>query len=123
MVSESTIGKNIQLAFSKLGHRLFRINSGLGWIGESARFTQKQTVFVYPGDVLIRRARPLHAGFPGMSDYGGWMKDGRALYVEIKSEKGKLSMEQINFITAVNRAGGVAFVAYSVEEAIEKINT
>ncbi len=121
-MKENIIQKKIQLEFSKLGHRLFRNNVAVAWVGESAHFTAPQKVFVYPGDVIIRRARPLHAGLcEGSSDGIGWTSDGRFLACEIKTETGKPTDLQMNFITAVNRAGGVGFIAHSVEEALDKI--
>lgn len=123
MVSEFNTLKEIQLAFSKLGHRIFRNNTAQAWAGKSIPFTKKMMVQVYPRDVLVRNAYPLRAGLcTGSSDGIGFTKDGRFLAIEIKSDKGKPTEEQISFITAVNRVGGIAFVAKSVEEAIEKIN-
>jgi hypothetical protein len=57
---------------------------------------------------------PSHA--PGVSDILGVLPGGRALAIEVKAPKGKVSPHQQQFIDAVNQAGGLAFVARSVEE-------
>lgn len=125
-MKETDLGKLIQLEFSKLGHRLFRNNTGMGWAGKAQHFSKPMVINVYPGDVVIRKARPLHAGLiEGGSDLIGWTKNGKFLAVEQKIEgnytEPKRFEKQMTFITSINRAGGVAFIAYSVEEAMEKI--
>ena len=49
-----------------------------------------------------------------MGIYGG-------LYIEMKSEKGRTSIEQSKFLKAVSDNGYAAFVCYSAVEAIDKI--
>ncbi len=122
-MSEQTLGKKITLMASELGHRLFRMNTGLAWVGESVRFSKPAKVNVYPGDVIIRKARPFKVGFPGMSDYGGWTKNGRTLWCEIKSETGPVRPDQIIFIDAVKKCGGVAGIVRTEEEGFELLNT
>ncbi len=126
--SETNIVRLILLRFSKLGARLFRMNSGQGWIGQATKFTTAQTVAVKPGDVLIRQARPFHAGFEGMSDSVGWIPVeitpdmvGRTVAVyaaaEIKMETGRATDPQKRFIAAVRAAGGVAGVCRAEQDA------
>lgn len=126
-MKETDLGKLIQLEFSKLGHRLFRCNTGMGWAGNAQHFSKITTIQVYPGDVVIRKARPLHAGLTeGGSDLIGWTKDGRFLAVEDKILGNKTDPyrleKQTTFITSINRAGGVAFFTCSLNEALSKIN-
>lgn len=121
-MSEIALGKRICLMASEMGHRLFRMNSGLAWVGKSIRFSKPMKIEVFPGDVLIKNARPFHAGFPGMSDYGGWTKYGKSLWVEIKTETGKIREEQIIFSDAVNRAGGIAGIIRTEEEGFELLS-
>lgn len=119
-MSENNLLKEIQLAIAPLGHRIFRNNTAQGWVGSSAHFTKKMMVQVYPGDVIIRKAKPLHAGLcNGSSDGIGWNKDGKFLAIECKSDIGKPTEEQINFINQVNQAGGIAGVCRSVEDALK----
>jgi hypothetical protein len=63
-------------------------------------------------------ARFVRFGFTGCSDILGQMKDGRLLAVECKSDKGKLSEAQVNFIDTVRAAGGVAGMARSIDDAL-----
>lgn len=101
--------------------RLFRNNVGQAWVGKSQRMRD--------GSVLIDNARPLHAGLcEGSSDLIGWRSIvvtpelvGRRLAVflalEAKTGAGRLNKHQLAFIAAVERAGGVAGEARSVEQA------
>lgn len=103
--------------------RVFRNNTGLGWVGKAQRFPD--------GSVLINNARPLHAGLcEGSSDLIGWhtieitpAMVGRrvALFValEAKTGAGRLTKEQRAFIAAVDRAGGVAGEARGVGQTQE----
>jgi hypothetical protein len=120
MRSESNIQSDIMIAVCKLGARLFRNNVGLGWIGKSEIISSTKQVLVYPGDVVIRQARPLHAGLTkGSSDLIGWDKDGRFLAVECKTATGRATTDQVRFIDAVNRMGGRAGIARSAKEAVD----
>lgn len=107
--------------------RLFRNNVGQGWVGKSQRMPDRS--------VIIENARPLHAGLvKGSSDLIGWHSIivtpdlvGKRLAVflalEAKTGRGELETEQINFIDAVNRAGGVAGEARSVEQVQRMLAT
>lgn len=55
---------------------------------------------------------------PGVPDLICCFK-GRLVGIEIKSEKGIVSEYQKEFIDNINRAGGLAFVARSLEDVIE----
>ena len=55
---------------------------------------------------------------PGVPDLICCFK-GRLIGIEIKSEKGIVSEYQKEFIDNINRAGGLAFVARSLEDVIE----
>jgi predicted RecB family endonuclease len=57
---------------------------------------------------------PSHA--PGVSDILGVLKGGRFLAIEVKAAKGRVSPHQQLFLDSINGAGGLAFVARSVEE-------
>ena len=117
------------LAATSVGGRLFRINTGLGWIGnQSQRVAAPTQVTIYPGDVLIRRARPLHAGFTGCADLLGWMprniggiKIAQFVACEDKTESGRLSQEQLNFLATVQASGGVSVCARSTNDLINAL--
>lgn len=105
MASEADIMRNIQIAMSELGHRVFRVNTGL--------FYTKMGIPVRCGMVN------------GGSDLVGWLGDGsgRILAIEVKSRRGREEQDQIAFALAVQKAGGCAFFARSVEDATEKIKS
>lgn len=129
-MTEATLMREIQVAASRAGYRLFRNNVGTGWTGHVLRFAGPASIMMYPGDIVIREARPLHAGLcKGSSDLIGWRTVtiteemiGQAvalfLTVEVKNSSGRLTTEQQAFLKTVNGAGGIAVVARSVEEAL-----
>lgn len=130
-MSEMGIMKDIQVIASKLRKRLFRNNCGMAWMGQPFYPPQEMTVVVNPGDVVIRRARPVRFGLtPGSSDLIGWesvkitpkmvgRSFARFLAVEVKTENGHRTDLQKNFIEIVQAQGGRAFFVSSVEEAKE----
>jgi VRR-NUC domain len=75
------------------------------------------------GVFFTKDGRPLRTGLPkGFSDLFGFRKsDGRAFFLEIKTETGKLSGDQKTFLAAMERLGAISGVATSPEEAIEII--
>lgn len=127
--SEQAIQNRILLACGRGGTVLFRNNTAQAWCGEARKIHRSERVTVFPGDVVIRNARPLHAGLcKGSPDLVGWESItvtpemvGRALAVfvglEVKSEAGRPTPEQRNFIDRLGVAGGVAAVVRSPEEA------
>lgn len=116
-MSEVDLMRQIQLRASELGARLFRNNSGVGWAGEQVRVNRPMMVLMLPHDVLVRKARALHAGLcPGSSDLIGLTKEGRFLAVEVKSDRGRATEGQESFIDMVNRLQGIGIIARKVEE-------
>lgn len=99
------------MALSNEGHRVFRVNAGLGWTGKSVRESD--------GSVSIRSPRPFHGVPEGVSDLIGICKDGTFLAVEVKTDKGRPSLRQTAFIKLIRSMGGRAGIARSVEEALE----
>jgi len=57
---------------------------------------------------------------PGVPDIIG-IYGGRLLAIEIKTPKGKLSPQQNYFLKKISEAGGIAFVARSVEDVINNL--
>jgi penicillin-binding protein-related factor A (putative recombinase) len=57
----------------------------------------------------------------GMSDIMGILKDGRTLAIEVKSATGTVKAHQHEFLNSIATAGGIAFVARSVEEVLTKL--
>lgn len=121
-MSEVDLMRRLQIAASSLGARLFRQNVGMSWVGNKIE-RGPRTVRLGPGDVVIRNARPFHAGFAGMSDLGGFkpelitpdmVGETVAIYsqVEVK-ENARPTKEQLAWIKAVNASGGRAGIAKS----------
>jgi hypothetical protein len=119
--------KSYMVAASKLGARLFRRNVGMGWIGGAKKFAEAATIRVAPGDVLIRQARPFHNGTEGQYDMTGWQtvtitpdmvgtQIAQVVEIEAKQGSGRETKEQIAWGECVNRAGGKAGVARSLED-------
>jgi len=116
-MSESSTQRDIMMAVSKVGCRIFRHNVAEGWIGDAEVTHHAGGISVY-----IPHARPLHAGLVvGGSDLIGWNSQGRFTALEVKSKTGRLSTEQRNFIDAVRSSGGIAACVRSVEEALEAL--
>jgi hypothetical protein len=53
----------------------------------------------------------------GMPDLCGTLKDGRAIYVEVKSKRGKVQPHQQEFLDRASAAGALAGVVRSIEDA------
>lgn len=98
-MTEMDILRSIRLALSELGYCVFRINSG---------------------KVKMADGRWFETGVPrGFSDLFA-VKDGKAYFIECKTETGKPTAEQLNFIKQMQtRYGCRAGIARSVEEALE----
>lgn len=72
---------------------------------------------------LYLEGRVFDTGLPkGFSDlFCVRRKDGRAVFIEVKNEKGKTSKYQDNFLKQMKKAGAICGVARSAEEAIKII--
>lgn len=112
---ESELIRRILLQASENGARLFRNNTGKGWVGEIIRQT--------PAEITLRNYRIFAAGLcVGGSDLVGWsprvINDQRvALFTAIEAKTGRLkpTHEQESFLAAVERAGGIARVVRDSE--------
>lgn len=64
--------------------------------------------------------RFISSGVPaGFSDLFGVRKsDGKAVFIEVKTTKGKPTEKQVQFLDMVQRAGAIAGICRSVEEAL-----
>jgi len=122
-MTPSNQNKTSQIAASRAGGRLFRMNVALSWAGEVVTQTADRLV--------LKNPRPIKSGFPGLSDGVGFVPVvitpdmvGQTvavfLAVEDKSGKAKATAEQESFIRAVVRFGGRAGVARS-EADVERI--
>lgn len=66
---------------------------------------------------MVRKCSPIK-GFP---DIAGIMPDGKFWAMELKTETGRLSPEQIGWIAAINDTGGTAVVLRSKDEIADFI--
>lgn len=127
MTAATTAMHRVMLAIGALPCvRIFRNNTGMAWVGDARRLPN--------GDVLIRNARPLHAGLvKGSSDLIGFTSrtirqqdvgQTWAVFtaIEVKDGTGRPSEDQRRFLDAVAAAGGIAGVARSGEEAARLIS-
>ena len=122
MESEYDLMKRIQADATASGNRLLRNNVGEGWVGVFAGRTKD-------GTVTLKLARPLHAGLcVGSPDLVGWTRllilpehvgltIARFNGTEVKTDIGRPSPEQINFIRKAREAGALAGIARSVADA------
>jgi len=67
---------------------------------------------MHVGDRYVQFASEL-----GLPDICGFMKSGRALYIECKAPGGRLTYHQQRFLEDAQKAGCVAGVARSIEDA------
>lgn len=111
METETTLLKNIQVALSDIGSRVFRNNVG---------------VADYDGHKVV------YGLAPGSSDLIGWTPVditpemvGRTLAVftaiEVKTTRGRVSEAQDKFLKRVERDGGFAVLARSETEAVQGV--
>lgn len=59
----------------------------------------------------------------GTPDIIGFLNNGKFLGIEIKKPGGIVSDDQNIFIDKINKAGGLAFVAFSLDDVIKKLPT
>ena len=88
----------------------------LSYLCSSGIFAWRQNT----GAVLYKK-RFVRFGLPGISDIIGIMPDGRFLAIEVKSEKGKLTVYQEGFLEAVRKNGGIAIIARSLFDVISLV--
>lgn len=103
---EPELIRRILLQSSERGARLFRNNTGTGWVGE--------VVSRNPTVLVLQNYRPFHSGLcVGSADLIGWTPvDGAAIFTAIEAKTGRLkpTHEQESFLRAVEAAGGIARV-------------
>lgn len=132
---ENALLKKFLLEHSKLGSRLFRNNVGMAWTGQTnGPIKDYISVSLSPGDLVIRKARPFHAGHPkGSPDLIGWttieitpnlVGQKIAVYtaIEAKTEHVSATKEQKQFIKTVLEAGGIATIARKFEDVLKAIS-
>lgn len=100
-MTEHDVQNAIRMKLSELGYAVFRINTGKFKLTDGRWF-----------DVGVPK---------GFSDLVA-VKDGKVYFLEVKTEKGKPSKEQLNFLAVMrDRYGCIAGIVRSPQEALELI--
>jgi len=99
-ISEATIQNRIRCDLSAYGI-VIRMNTGVFFTADG---------------------RPVKCGIPGTPDLLFIGPGNRTAWIEVNTEKGKASKDQLNFIATLKKYGHRAGIARSVEDALEIIN-
>ena len=103
-IPESAVVDEVKKIIKATGLKVQRINTGCFQIGAG------------------QNRRYIKTAEAGTCDFEGYDMQGRFLAIECKRPVGgKLSPAQAERIADINRKGGVAFVAHSGAEAVEKL--
>lgn len=73
-----------------------------------------------PGLLYTRDGIPAKFGAKGALDIAATIK-GRAVWIDAKTGRDRLKPAQVKFCEAQERAGGIAFAAYSVEDVANRL--
>lgn len=73
-----------------------------------------------PGLLYTRDGRPAKFGTKGALDIAATIR-GRAVWIDAKTGKDRLKPDQVKFANAQNRAGGIAFAAWSVDDVRDRL--
>jgi len=118
--------------------RIMRNNVGTGWAGNRViKITpnNRHDVWLNPGDVVVRNARPLRAGLAvGSGDGIGWSSVtitpemvGRtvAVFTSAETKKttgGRVSTDQKQWFEQVRLAGGIAVIVRDPDDLERAVN-
>ena len=103
-IPESAVIQQVKQVIKMTGLKIQRINTGSFQIGAG------------------QNRRYIKTAEAGTCDFEGYDNQGRFLAIECKRPNGgRLSPAQKERIADINRKGGVAFVAHSGEEALQKL--
>jgi penicillin-binding protein-related factor A (putative recombinase) len=73
-----------------------------------------------PGLLYDRNGTPVKIGKKGVLDIIATIK-GRFVAIDAKMGRDRLKPDQVNFVEAVTRAGGIAFAAWSVDDVANRL--
>lgn len=119
-MTEFELYSQIMSALSHGDTRLFRQNAGFAWQGQVIEQSAYRLVLAHP--------RAIKLGCPGMADLGGitsvvitpdmvGQRVGIDLQIEVKSESGRPTREQLAYLQTLSALGSRAGIARSVEDA------
>lgn len=100
-IPEKDIQKLILQYLNLQGHYCYRQNTGA-------------VVNEYKG-----KKRFFRFGTPGASDITGISKAGKRIDIEVKADGNSPTENQINYLGEMSKRGGIAIVAYSLDDVIE----
>lgn len=112
---EADLMRAIMIAVSEHGCTVWRNNTGTAYQG--------RTIHKSDGQVTLADSRPITFGLcVGSADIIGIRhSDGRFIAIEVKTGKGRATPEQQRFIEHVRKAGGLAGIARTIDEAIRLV--
>ena len=102
MTEEHRIQNEIRLALADTC-MMFRVNVGTGYTQDGRYFNTG-----------------VPKGFPDL--FGFRKSDGKAVFIEVKTPKGRPSAEQKKFLEIMQKYGAISGICRSKEEAINLIN-
>lgn len=112
MNKETKIQTKIMLALSEAGCTVWRNETAGAYVGRKIHSAGDQ--------VTLAGARMVQFGLcKGSADIIGMTPSGQFLAIEVKTDTGRPSKYQLNFIAQVKKNGGVAGIARSPAEALE----
>ena len=115
MNKETAVQRRIMLALSEAGCTVWRNETAGAWVGRVIHKDGQQ--------VTLSSAHLIKFGLAiGSSDIIGITPDGRFLAVEVKTDTGRATKEQLQFIESVRRAGGVSGIARCPADALQLIS-
>ena len=115
MNKETVIQREIMIALSKEGCKVFRNETGGFWTGKVIHKDGRT--------VTLANAQMMQCGLcVGSSDIIGITPNGKFIAIEVKTETGRVTKEQITFINNILSSGGIAGIARSVADALELLS-
>lgn len=129
MKPETATMHRLMLGASRSGWRLLRNNVGLAYMGAAVIVRETTMLPAREGDVLVCQARRVRFGVGGAGgpdligvkplvigpEHVG-MTLGQFVAVEVKTGKGRTSVEQQQFLQAVRNMGGIGVVARTLAD-------
>lgn len=94
---------------------IWRENTGMAWQGDPVRAAVGQYVRVEPGMKILRKARPIRFGLPGIGDLVGIVTR-KPTVIETKTLTGPQREKQGIFAEMWQKAGGVYILARTMKD-------
>lgn len=124
---EQEIQNEILRAFgTRSDLRLIRMNVGVAVPMSTVKAAQRalETGRIVKAAHILRNARPVTFGVPGMADLTGIISPtGQRLEIEVKTLVGRQSKVQKNYEIMINNMGGKYILARSVGDVLEALNS